>query len=97
MAKKAFDMMMEGLNDAIAFADGDTSRARVANVDVKAIRVATGKNQAEFARTYDLPVRTVQEWEQQRRAPDGGSRVLLRMIAADPEGVATMIAKSQGA
>ena len=42
MARKAFEMMMEGMEDAIAFAEGDRSRGRVAApLDVKRIRTAT--------------------------------------------------------
>jgi len=39
MPKRAFDMMMEGLEDAIAFAKGDASRGIAHDpLDVKAIR-----------------------------------------------------------
>lgn len=91
--KSAFDKIAAGLEDAIAYAKGDESRGRVAGVDVAAIRAATGKTQAAFATSYRLPVGTVRDWEQQRRTPDSGSLVLLKMIAADPEGVAGIIAK----
>lgn len=43
MTKRAFDKIAAGLNDAIAYANGDTSRARVHEpVDVRAIRQANG-------------------------------------------------------
>ena len=34
MEKKYFDMLMEGLEDIVAFQNGDTSRARVIEVEV---------------------------------------------------------------
>lgn len=94
MSKSAFDKIAAGLEDAIAYAEGDTSRGRVAApVDVKAIRRKTKKSQGEFASAYHLPVRTVQEWEQNRRVPDAPARTLLALIDAAPEAVEKMLAK----
>jgi putative transcriptional regulator len=92
--KSAFDKIAAGLGDAIAFAEGDKARGReVKAVDVKAIRATLKQTQPEFARTFRLPLRTVQDWEQHRREPDTGSRLYLAMIDADPEGVQKIIAK----
>lgn len=91
--KSAFDKIAAGLDDAIAYAEGDTSRGRRATIDVKSIRTATKKTQAAFAATYRLPIGSVRDWEQGRSAPDSGSAVLLKMIAADPQGVERIIAK----
>lgn len=56
-------MMMEGIGDAIAYVEGDTTRARViAPIDAKAVRAGTKKSQAEFAKTYHLPLGTVRDW-----------------------------------
>jgi putative transcriptional regulator len=45
---QAFDRIATGLADAIAFAQGDTSRGRVvAGPDVKAIRAKSKLSQAE--------------------------------------------------
>ena len=93
MARKAFAMMMEGMADAIAHVEGDGDRARVARpLDVKMVRAATRKTQAEFARTYHLPIGTVRDWEQRRRQPDAPARILLSLIEADPLGVEQLIA-----
>jgi putative transcriptional regulator len=91
--KSAYDKIAAGLNDAIAYAGGDESRGRVANVDVASIRAATGKTQPEFASTYGFSIRTVQEWEQGRSQPNGGSATLLKMIAADRAGVEAILAR----
>lgn len=91
---KAFDKISAGLEDAIAFAQGDASRGRVARaVDVKAIRTRTNQTQQEFAATYHLPIGTVRDWEQERRQPDAPARVLLSLIQAEPETIANLIAK----
>lgn len=56
-------------------------------VDVKAIREKSGMSQAEFAATFALSRRTLQEWEQGRVAPDGAVRAYLRVIERNPEAV----------
>jgi putative transcriptional regulator len=94
---KAFDKISAGLEDAIAFAQGDGSRGRVARpIDVRAIRIATNKTQKEFAEAYGLPVGTVRDWEQNRRQPDAPARVLLSLIEAEPGTVENLIAKNYG-
>ena len=90
---KAFDMMMAGMDDAIAYAEGDHNRGRVATVDVKAVRSATRLSQVKFADAFRFRAATVRDWEQGRRTPDTGSLTLLKMIQADPEGVRQILAK----
>lgn len=61
-------------------------------IDVRAIRRATGMTQAEFAAAYDFSIRTVQEWERGAKRPSGPARTLLRAIKADPEGLRKALA-----
>jgi putative transcriptional regulator len=92
--KSAFDKIAAGLEDAIAFAQGDETRARVVrSVDLKALRERIGKTQGEFSKDFKLPIGTLRDWEQHRREPDTGSKVYLSMIEADPEGVKRILAK----
>ncbi len=94
---KAFGKISAGLEDAIAFAQGDGSRGRAAkSIDVRAIRIATNKTQKEFAEAYGLPVGTVRDWEQNRRQPDAPARVLLSLIRAEPGTVENLISKTHG-
>lgn len=92
MSKRAFEKIAAGLEDAIAYAGGDTSRGRVATVNVKAIRRATNMTQAEFAYTYRLPIGTLRDWEQNRRIPDAPARALLTIIEREPETARTALA-----
>ena len=93
MDEEDFNGIVAGLNDAIAYAKGDQTRGRIANIDVKAVRAVTRLSQAKFADAYQFKAATVRDWEQGRRAPDTGSVTLLRMIKADPEGVQQILAK----
>jgi len=56
-------------------------------VDVKDIRKRLSLSQREFANTYHLSVRTLQEWEQRRIRPDITATAFLTAISNDPEGV----------
>jgi putative transcriptional regulator len=58
---------------------------RVINVpSVSSIRESTGLSQSHFARLLGVSVRTLQEWEQGRRAPSGAARTLLLIAARNP-------------
>lgn len=92
MNEETFQGITAGLEDAIAFVQGDASRARVAaGMDVKAVREATGMTQAKFAAAYQIPVGTIRDWEQGRRMPDAPARTLLKLIAADPAAAARVL------
>ena len=85
----AFEGIMESLNDAIAFAKGDTSRAvvhhiEVPSVDVAAIRAKTGLSQRDFAQSIGVAKGTLLNCEQGRRRPTGPAQVLLAMIERQP-------------
>lgn len=93
MTKSAFDKIAAGLEDAIAFAGDEKSRARIAEpMDVRAIRKAAGKTQEQFSTTFHIPIGTVRDWEQARRQPDAPARALLALIAKDPQWVAQRLA-----
>ena len=51
---------------------------------VATIRERTGLSQARFAALLGVSVRTLQEWEQGRRAPSGAARTLLMVAAKNP-------------
>jgi putative transcriptional regulator len=58
---------------------------RVVNVpDVGKVRQKTGLSQARFAELLGVSVRTLQDWEQGRRAPSGAARTLLMIADRNP-------------
>jgi len=61
------------------------SHARVTNIpDVGRIREKTGLSQERFATLLGVSVRTLQDWEQGRRAPSGAARTLLMVADKNP-------------
>lgn len=85
----AYDSLIEGLNEAIAFTDGKAGSAvvhqiAVPAVDVAEIRSRTGLSQGAFARSIGVAKGTLLNWEQGRRRPTGPAQVLLAMIARRP-------------
>jgi len=92
MTKRAFDKIRDGLEDAIGIARGEADPAsyRVhvpAEIDVKAIRRRLGMTQEQFAARFGFTVSAVREWEYRRRQPERSARVLLMVIANDPDAV----------
>lgn len=90
---KAFDKIAAGLAEAIDFAQGKKTGARVHHVemrvemravDVATIRASTGLSQAAFARSIGVAKGTLLNWEHGRRQPTGPAQVLLAMIAKRP-------------
>ncbi len=59
---------------------------RVINVpDVAKTREKTGLTQSRLAELLGVSVRTLQDWEQGRRAPSGAARTLLAIAAKNPQ------------
>lgn len=86
---KASDSIMKGLEEALAFAEGQGDEARVTevtvpSVDVVEIRRRTGLSQAQFARSIGVAKGTLLNWEHGRRQPTGPAQVLLALISKEP-------------
>ncbi|NVN90317.1 MAG: helix-turn-helix domain-containing protein [Desulfuromonadales bacterium] len=88
----AFERIMAGLDDALAYADGYASRGTAhqvkdEDVDITQLREKLGLSQARFAALFGLSARTVRNWEQGVRHPEGPARILLQVIDREPEAV----------
>ncbi|UMZ11724.1 helix-turn-helix domain-containing protein [Pseudomonas sp. MPFS] len=90
MEKNLFNRLVESMTQMDEIQRGERSPSREFHIDalkVKMIRKASGLSQARFAKAIDVPVGTLQNWEQGRREPEGPARALLRAIHNDPEHV----------
>jgi putative transcriptional regulator len=58
------------------------------------IRANVKLTQAEFASRIGVPIETVRNWEQGKRAPRGPARALLAVIAHAPDTVFDALAKA---
>ena len=86
---KAEKSILRGLEEALAFAKGEATSARVHRIriktpDVAAIRAKSGLSQTQFAKSIGVALGTLQGWEQGRRRPLGPARVLLALIEKRP-------------
>ncbi|ODS52448.1 MAG: transcriptional regulator [Acidobacteria bacterium SCN 69-37] len=83
MAKRARNIGLEVLEGIRQLKRGE--HGRITNLpSVASVREQTGLSQARFAELLGVSVRTLQEWEQGRRAPSGAARTLLMIAAKNP-------------
>ena len=83
MAKAKRDVGKEILEGLRELNRGNSGR--VVNVpDIGKVRQKTGLSQARFAELLGVSVRTLQDWEQGRRAPSGAARTLLMIADRNP-------------
>jgi len=70
-------------------------RIAVASSGIRAIREGTSLSQSEFADLSGVSVKTLQNWEQDRRRPTGPASALLSIIKHDPALAIKAIHRSQ--
>lgn len=76
--------ILAGLTEAVAHSKGikvpGVKETIVYTADAKAIREKLGMSQAEFAKSYKIPLSTLKNWEQGRRSPDATASAYLWTI-----------------
>ncbi|MFZ0693050.1 MAG: helix-turn-helix domain-containing protein [Alphaproteobacteria bacterium] len=97
MSKKVFEGLKASMIEALAFAEGDKTKAKVHQVevplvDVKVARRKLQMSQDEFATVLCIPVSTLRKWEQGQRRPDAATRLLLQVIVHEPRAVEKTLA-----
>lgn len=60
-------------------------------LDIKRIRAAFDLTQQEFAAMLGISVRTLRNWEQGRRVPEGPAMVLLRVAEKHPDAILDVV------
>jgi len=85
--------LLESVRQADAILRGQLAPGRVhaapslPEVDVRAARQRLGMTQPEFASAFAVALPTLRKWEQGQRRPEGPARVLLQVIAREPDAV----------
>lgn len=91
----AFESIKQGLQEAIAHAQGDERGVRMRRlraIDVKAVRAKVGMTQEQFAARFGFSTATLRHWERGDRAPHGPALVLLNVIERNPQAVIEALA-----
>jgi putative transcriptional regulator len=85
-----FKELSASVREGGAILRGETKASRAFKLedpDVAAIRSEYGLSQEQFAALLGISVRTLQNWEQGRRHPQGPAKVLLRVASRHPRAV----------
>lgn len=90
MEKELFEDLKTSIEQAGAYMRGERDVPEenvhfVGEPDPRETRNNLGLTQKEFARLLDIPVSTLQNWEQGRRKPRGPAMKLLQIAAKRPE------------
>ncbi len=87
MDRKLFGQLLSSVREGGEILRGERPPARKFTIDssgVNAIRERTNLSQGDFASFIGVSVKTLQNWEQNRRKPTGPAEALLRLVAAQP-------------
>jgi putative transcriptional regulator len=87
MKKQMFEELLGSVREAGAILrrEKKPSRRKVMSTSgVRVIRERTSLSQSEFADLIGVSIKTLQNWEQQRRQPTGPAAALLSIIEYDP-------------
>ena len=87
MKEEMFAELVESIKQAGRIQRGakrDARRTVIGAPDVQQIRGSLGLSQEQFALLIGVSPRTVQNWEQKRREPEGAAKALLMVTARNP-------------
>jgi len=90
MRKGAFDKLVASIREAGEIKACRRDPSRVYEIDppeIKMIREKLHASQSDFAMMIGVSTRTLQNWEQGRRHPEGPAKALLRVAARNPNAV----------
>ena len=90
MKKDHFEKLVASIKEAGEIKAGRRTPSRIYEIsppDIKNVREILKVSQNEFALMIGVSVRTLQNWEQGRRKPEGPAKALLRIASKNPSAV----------
>ena len=90
MKKENFDKLVASIKEAGEIKSGRKAPSRVFEIkppEIRRVREKLKVSQNEFALMIGVSVRTLQNWEQGRRKPEGPAKALLRIASKNPRAV----------
>src|SRR5687767_14328876 len=98
MEEEMFNELLDSVREMKAVMRGDIVPSRVfefdePSINVKAIRAQHKLSQQQFAVMLGISVKTLRNWEQGRRKPEGAARVLLLVAAKHPEALRDVVGR----
>ena len=87
MNQELFEQLLSSVREGGEILRGQKTPSRKFVIDasgVKTIRERTKLSQGDFASFIGVSVKTLQNWEQNRRRPTGPAAALLRIISEQP-------------
>jgi putative transcriptional regulator len=90
MKREHFEKLVASIKEAGEIKAGRKTPSRVYEInppDIKTVREKLNVSQNEFALMIGVSVRTLQNWEQGRRKPEGPAKALLRIASRNPGAV----------
>lgn len=94
MDERMFAELEASLREGMAILRGEKEPSRTFQLDapdIKAIRENMSLTQQQFAALLGISLRTLQNWEQGRRSPEGPARVLLQVAAKHPQALLDVV------
>ncbi len=85
-----FEKLVSSIKEAGEIKAGRKAPSRVFDIkppEIRTVREKLNVSQSEFALMIGVSVRTLQNWEQGRRKPDGPAKALLRIASRNPNAV----------
>jgi len=90
MKKEHFEKLVASIEEVGEIKAGHKSPSRVYEIkppEIRNVREKLNVSQNEFALLIGVSVRTLQNWEQGRRKPEGPAKALLRIASRNPRAV----------
>lgn len=88
MKDEMFNTLLKSVKEADQIISSEKHPSRIFEIkspDIKKIRAELGVSQTDFAFMIGVSIDTLQNWEQERRQPQGPALALLHMFKNNPK------------